>query len=115
MLMLNNLGDYILNKNYIEESLFFLLIILFFAFVGILLLRESIIFLLLCFEMCFLGIIFLFLILSLIFNDSVAQVIVLILFSVAAVESSITLAAVVIFYRITSHTSLLISNDFIKA
>ena len=94
---------------FFTENFFFLFsIIVFFSFIGIFVLRENLILILISLEMIFLAVISLFLVSGLIFEDSLGQLCVLVFLAVAAVESAISLAIFVVFYRLTGCTSLLL-------
>lgn len=92
--------------SFYDDFFLFLFLILFYAFVGIFIIRDNLIFVLICLEMIFLVIISMFLIFGFFFDDFFGQICSLILLTLAAVESSISLAFLVMYYRISGHTAL---------
>lgn len=97
---------FIFNFFELEEFFFVLFVVVFYSFIGIFIIRENFILLLICIEMLFLVLISLFLISGFFFDDLFGQISSFILLTLAAVESSISLALLIAYYRVSGCTSL---------
>lgn len=101
VLILNYKINFFLFFKKIMIKYFFISSIIFFiGILGLFLTRRHIILLLLCIELIFLAISYNFLIFSVFLDDLLGQFYVLCVLTVAAAESSIGLAILVIFYRL---------------
>lgn len=90
----------------ITSYLFISMILFFFALVGIIINRRSVIIVLLSIELIFLAVNFNFIIFSVYLDDLIGQLIALFILTVAAAESAVGLAILVIYYRIRNTISI---------
>lgn len=88
----------LVQTNYITISLFLFLV----SILGIFLNQKNILIMLMSLEMMFLSISFNFIFLSVYLDDIIGQIFALLILTVAAAESSIGLAILVVYYRIRS-------------
>lgn len=99
-------------QNFIElHSYIFISLLLFFtSLIGLFITRHNVIIILMAIELLFLSITLNFVVFSLLLDDNAGQFFAIFVLTVAAAESSIGLAILLIYYRIKN----IISTDFIS-